>query len=193
MIPRFILLIGPSGSGRSTLIRQLCTDSRYQYISPYMTRNLREGERDKRAVSEKEMDGLEASQSLITVNRIYGVRYGTPKEPILQAFKNNQFPILDWPSEKIDLMIDVFTRRRLFIVYVAPPSLNELYRRLSLDRRDCDGERFRVGSADYAQYLRGAYDTIADIKIISYTDQVLQCARQIHERYLTTCKHPTSS
>ncbi|MBU4010588.1 MAG: guanylate kinase, partial [Proteobacteria bacterium] len=57
MLSKFLLLLGVSGVGKSTLIRELKRlDERFIYISPYMTRPLREGESDKIEVSNEEMD-----------------------------------------------------------------------------------------------------------------------------------------
>ena len=43
---KFLLLLGVSGVGKSTIIRKLLAmDERFVYISPYITRQLREGER----------------------------------------------------------------------------------------------------------------------------------------------------
>lgn len=99
----FILLLGPSAIGKSTLINYLNqkTDNSFQYISPYTTRSLREGEKDKVSISDSDFNIQEASGGFIYVNHLYGVRYGTPLNPIKQAFENGKTPILDFPLDKV--------------------------------------------------------------------------------------------
>ncbi|MBI2459148.1 MAG: hypothetical protein HYV53_01175 [Parcubacteria group bacterium] len=56
---KFLLLLGPSGVGKSAIIDELSKfDNRFVYISPYMTRPLRLGEKNKVAVSDEQMDEM---------------------------------------------------------------------------------------------------------------------------------------
>ena len=65
---KFLLLLGPSGVGKSAIIDELSKlDSRFVYISPYMTRPLRVGERNKVAISDKQMDKMWARGELLSV------------------------------------------------------------------------------------------------------------------------------
>ncbi|HBD04983.1 TPA: hypothetical protein DCZ32_00830, partial [Candidatus Uhrbacteria bacterium] len=59
VMSKLLLLLGPSGVGKSAIIDELSKlDSRFVYISPYMTRPLRQGERNKIAVSDEQMDEM---------------------------------------------------------------------------------------------------------------------------------------
>lgn len=185
MNEKFLLLLGPSGCGKSTIINLLRRQCKhYSYISPYVTRPLRPGEGDKIFLSVPDMDRLQAEDEFLVVNEIYGIRYATPRRPILTAFATQQFPILDWPVSRIDIMINAFTRDRLHVVYVAPPSLEVLERRLQLDDRDKDGARYRAGVEEFVMYQEGKFDGIINLKVTSTQDQIPQLAEQIHASYL---------
>lgn len=188
MNTRFLLLLGPSGCGKSTIIRRLREmDDRYTYISPRITRPLREGEADKVSISDAEMDGMQKRGELLVINVIYGIRYATPRLPITEAFASRQFPVLDWPVDRLSIMIDAFDLDNLYIVYVAPPSLNELHRRLQLDGRDADGKRYEAGRQEWVRYEAGEFDGLIDLRVTSEADCIEALATTIHANYLQAC------
>lgn len=83
---KFLLLLGPSGVGKSTIIRDMqAMDSRFVYISPYITRSLRKGEQDKIQISNQEMDERAARGEFLVINSFYGIRYATPNDSIERA------------------------------------------------------------------------------------------------------------
>jgi guanylate kinase len=187
-MPKFLLLLGPSGCGKSTIIRKLRDmDTRYTYISPYITRPLREGEADKVSISNQEMDDMNARGELLVINEIYGIRYATPRTLITEAFACRQFPVLDWPVDRLSIMSDAFGYDRLFVVYVAPPSLKELHRRLQLDGRDADGVRFEAGRQEWFQYEAGEFDDVINLRVTSEANRIEELASTIHQSYLLAC------
>jgi len=77
---KLLLLLGPSGVGKSTIIKDmLARDRRFVYVTPYMTRPLRKGETDKISISDAELDTMIAGNQFWSVNTLYGVRYASPK------------------------------------------------------------------------------------------------------------------
>lgn len=187
-MPKFLLLLGPSGCGKSTIIRKLREmDTRYTYISPYITRPLREGEADKVSISDAEMDGMRARGELLVINTIYGIRYATPRTPITSAFASRRFPVLDWPVHRLSIMSDAFGYDQIYVVYVAPPSLDELHRRLQLDGRDADGKRFEAGRQEWFQYEAGEFDDLINLRVTSEANRIEALATTIHANYLQAC------
>ena len=92
---KFLLLLGVSGVGKTSIIKELLKlDDRFIYISPWITRPLRAGETDKVSVTEEDLQRLLSAGEILAVNDIYGIRYGTPKQPIKDAFEQGQFPLL---------------------------------------------------------------------------------------------------
>ncbi len=181
---KFLLLLGPSGVGKSAIIQELRkSDKRFVYISPYITRPLRVEETDKVSVDNETLDEMANRGEFLVINEIYGVRYATPKKPIVNALEAGKFPVLDWPIHKIDIMTKAFPGR-LYKVYVSPPSLRELKTRIDKDGRDIDGSRFGKAAEELEQFWNGKYDSICDLKIVSQTGLIPELTRQIYSKYL---------
>ncbi|MBI3255526.1 MAG: hypothetical protein HYZ63_00995, partial [Candidatus Andersenbacteria bacterium] len=158
-------MLGPSSTGKSTVIRELRQlDSRFVYISPYMTRELREGERDKVPVTDVVMDEMNSRDELLVINELYSTRYGTPRVPIVQALDSGNFPLLDWPVSRMDVMTTAFPDQ-LFTVYLVPPSEEILTARLGQDERDPTGSRLQAALQELAEFQSGAYNDLFDLSI----------------------------
>ncbi len=185
MTTKFLLLLGPSGVGKTTIIKKLREmDTHFVYISPYITRKLRASEADKVYVSNKKLDKLVADGKILVVNHLYGIRYATPKERIERAFKRNEFPLLDWPIDRLDVMQEHFPGR-LFRVYVRPPSLKVLRERLEEDSRDTDQTRLKAGTDELKRLKRGEYDHLIDYRVTNPTSSSEAVAEKIYKRYLS--------
>jgi guanylate kinase len=155
---KILLLFGPSGVGKSTIIRELCKlDDRFIYPSPYVTRPLREGEQDKIFISNKEMDRRAKKGEFLVINEIYGVRYATPKKPFVDGLTIGMFPVIDWPIRTACLWQAWFPNQ-WWGIYLWPPSLPELKRRLNIDSRDVSGLRFKEARKEVELLEAGNYD-----------------------------------
>ena len=181
---KFLLLLGPSGVGKSTIIEELCRiDNRFVYISPYMTRPLREGEKNKISISGEQMDEMWSRGELLVINELYGIRYATPRLPIAEALAGGSFPVLDWPVSRIEVMTQAFPDR-LHVVYVSPPSIEALRQRLAKDGRDVDGSRLKNASEELEAYWACRYVGICDLEVVSEENQMLKIAHAIYDSYL---------
>ena len=181
---KFILLLGPSGVGKSSIIQELKRmDSRFTYISPYITRSLRKEEKDKISISDLEMDEMRKRKELLVINSLYGVRYATPRIPIMEALAKGSFPILDWPIERIKIMSEAFLGQ-LYSVYIAPPSVKILAQRLEKDGRDTDGSRFKSALKELEIYWSGGYSGLYDFSIVSEDGKIVNIAHLIYQSYL---------
>jgi guanylate kinase len=181
---KFLLLLGPSGVGKTAIIEELYRlDSRFVYISPYMTRRLRKGEKNKISISDNQMDKLQNRGKFLVVNSLYGIRYGTPISPIIKALTENKFPVLDWPISKIKVVTQAFPDQ-LYIVYISPPSIEILCDRLAKDKRDTDGQRLKNAREELAIYWSSGYFGIYDFEITSEENQIPKITRAIYTNYL---------
>ncbi len=184
MASKFLLLLGPSGTGKSTVIRKLKElDSRFVYISPYMTRELREGETDKLPVTDAVMNEMNSRGEFLVINDLYGIRYATPRAPIIQALDSGNFPLLDWPVSRMDVMTTAFPDR-LFTVYLIPPSEEVLKTRLGQDERDPTGDRLQAALQEFTEFQNGAYDHLFDLSVVTNDNQVPQIAQLVYTAYL---------
>jgi guanylate kinase len=130
---RLFVVAGPSGVGKGTVIRRLRELVPDVELSvSCTTRARREGERDGvdyRYVSDEEFDRLIADGALLEWAEIFGHhRSGTPAAPVAQARAAGRDVILE-----IDVQGARQVREQLpkaVLVFLAPPSLDELGRRL---------------------------------------------------------------
>jgi len=181
---KFLLLLGPSGVGKSAIMKELrLMDSRFTYISPLMTRALRLGETDKVPVNDAELDEMERQGKFLAVNRLYGIRYATPMEPIEKAFREGSFPLLDWPVQNIKVMLEAFSGRT-FTVYIVPPDFATLERHLA-DGRDLDRARYEAGVNELQGYYAGTYHDVVNYRVVNPEQEARKTAEKIYDMYLT--------
>lgn len=188
MLSKFLLLLGATGVGKSTLKSDLFRlDERFIYISPFMTRTARVGETDKISITDAEMDAMADRGEFLVINQLYGFRYATPRLPIVKALNTGLFPVLEWPIQRLHIMRSIFPNR-LFVVYVCPPSTEELITRLKTDGRDKQGNRITEALQELNALNAGELDSLYDVKIISQTNQRLETAELLYKYYLTSLK-----
>jgi guanylate kinase len=130
---RLTVLSGPSGVGKSTVVAELNRTCPQIWISVSVTtRKPRPGEVDGRQyyfVNDKEFDRLVASGALLEWASFAGNRYGTPRAPLKEKLGSGALCLLE---------IDVAGARQVKqadpdarLVFLAPPSWDELVRRLT--------------------------------------------------------------
>lgn len=130
---RLTVLSGPSGVGKSTVVREVRRRCPDVWLSVSVTtRPPRPGETDGVQyffVTDTEFDRLLARGELLEWAEFAGNRYGTPRTPVLERLAAGQ-PVL--------LEIDLQGARQVrgnvpgaFLVFLAPPSWEELVRRLT--------------------------------------------------------------
>jgi len=182
---KFLLLLGPSGVGKSAIIEELIKlDSRFTYISPFTTRPLRNGERNKISISSEEIDIMWSEGKLLVVNELYdGIRYATPLLPIIQSLLREHFPVLDWPVAQMSTIIKAFSNQ-LYSVYIFPPSIDILHEHISKDGRDNTGIRFESACNELKEFFSQKYDNLYNMSIVSEEGKLSTVANAIYCGYL---------
>ena len=126
------VLSGPSGVGKSTVVARLRQASPQIWLSVSVTtRTPRPGEahgREYYFVSERDFDAMAAGGKLLEWAQFAGNKYGTPRAPVEERLQAGIATLLE---------IDVKGARQIraavpaaLLVFLAPPSWDELVRRL---------------------------------------------------------------
>jgi guanylate kinase len=130
---RLTVLSGPSGVGKSTVVAGLRAKYPDLWLSvSATTRAPRPGEVDGREyhfVSDEEFDRMVARGELLEWARFAGKKYGTPREPVAERVAAGVPALLE-----IDIEGARQVRRKVpdaLLVFLAPPSWDELVRRLT--------------------------------------------------------------
>ncbi|HBD04982.1 TPA: hypothetical protein DCZ32_00825 [Candidatus Uhrbacteria bacterium] len=130
------------------------------------------------------MDEMWQRGELLVINILYGgIRYGTPRKPIIEAMATENFPALDWPIARLEVMTKVFPNQ-LFVVYVSPPSIDVLRQRLAKDGRDNDGTRLASATEELQRFWSSGYAGAYDYEIVSEDGRMAEIAETIYSNYL---------
>ncbi|MBD0744270.1 guanylate kinase [Streptomyces sp. CBMA152] len=131
--PRLTVLSGPSGVGKSTVVAHMRKVHPEVWLSvSATTRKPRPGERHGVHyffVDDEEFDKMVANGELLEWAEFAGNRYGTPRRAVLERLEAGEPVLLE-----IDLQGARLVRESMpeaLLVFLAPPSWDELVRRLT--------------------------------------------------------------
>jgi guanylate kinase len=129
-----IIVSGPSGAGKSTLIGRFLKEDRISAFSiSCTTRERRDREvdgRDYQFVGRETFEKMIENDEFLEWENVHGQLYGTPVKEVREALDKGLDLILD-----IDVKGALSVKKRCaeaFLIFVEPPSTEELVRRLSL-------------------------------------------------------------
>lgn len=158
-----IVISAPSGTGKTTLcLRLLQTLSLVSRSISYTTRAPRAGEvngRDYHFVDDVEFDRMVQGESFIEWARVFDHRYGTGLEATREQLASGVDVLLD-----IDVQGGAQIRQKLpdaVLIFLLPPSIEELRRRLRNRAKDTDEvierrlakAKDEVRAAEHYEYL----------------------------------------
>jgi guanylate kinase len=130
-IGNLIVLSGPGGVGKSTIVKVLKTHPEFFFSVSATTRLPRPGEVDGEAyhfVSDQEFDSMIQSGEFLEWAEFAGARYGTPNAPVDAALALGKNVLLEI---EIAGARQVRSKRRdALLVFLEPPSFNELEERI---------------------------------------------------------------
>lgn len=135
-----IILSSPSGAGKSTLSRMLLDwDPSLRFSVSATTRGPRTGEKDGKEYffkTREEFEALINSNGMLEHAEVFGNLYGSPSEPVESAVSKGIDVVfdVDWQGwqqiRKSNMKSDVVS------IFILPPSINELERRLNARGQD---------------------------------------------------------
>lgn len=161
--PLLVVLSGPSGVGKDTVIKEI-KESGFDihHVVTATTRVPRLGENDGRDyyfVSQDEFSRMIDENALLEYAEVHGNRYGTPLQEVRDAFARGKDALL-----KIDVQGGLQVKRRIpqaVFVFLAPPSLEELLARLQGRHTESSDELAqRTRDAHFEMAQRDAYDYV---------------------------------
>jgi guanylate kinase len=163
-----IVLSSPSGAGKTTISRRLMQEDPSISMSvSATTRPMRPGEiegRDYHFVDDAEFQRLVDADELAEWAYVFDHRYGSPKEPIKEALKDGRDTLfdIDWQGTQ---QLEYAFRTDLVLIFILPPSMKELERRLEERGTDSDeiiAGRMRRAAGEIGHWAEYDYVLIND-------------------------------
>ncbi|EGF90773.1 guanylate kinase [Asticcacaulis biprosthecium C19] len=136
-----MIVAAPSGAGKTSLCRRLVSDHADLDLSiSVTTRGVRPGEKDGRDyhfIKQEEMDKLIADKALLEYASVHDAMYGSPRDPVEKALSHGRNVLfdIDWQGAQ---RISARAPGDVVRVFILPPSMAELNRRLVARAQDDD-------------------------------------------------------
>jgi guanylate kinase len=136
-----LILSSPSGAGKSTLSRMLMAwDPTMRFSISATTRSPRPGEQDGREYyfrSRAEFEAMVNTGEMLEHAEVFGNLYGSPRAPVLAAMEAGTDTVfdIDWQGGQ---QVAQAMRDDVVSIFILPPSIAELDRRLRSRAQDSD-------------------------------------------------------
>jgi guanylate kinase len=130
------VISAPSGAGKTTLVEALRATSEFVYSVSCTTRPPRAGEidgEDYRFLAEQDFLAQVEAGEFLEHAKVHGHFYGTLLNPVVANLKDGEDVLIDIDTQgaaSIRNCSDPFIREALADVFIMPPDLDELRRRL---------------------------------------------------------------
>jgi len=165
---RLFVISAPSGCGKTTLCRRLLDDNigLIRSIS-VTTRPPRKGERDGldyRFVSKKDFEDMAARKEFLEYEDNFGHLYGTPRSAVEKSLKEGR-PVLLSIDVKGAMSVKKAYPKNSTLIFIIPPSEEELKRRLLSRMSDADDQiskRLELAEKEMAEKDRYDYTVVND-------------------------------
>jgi guanylate kinase len=177
-----VIVSGPSGVGKDTVISQLClipTDPERYFVTTCTTRPRREYEVDGlhyHFLEEAEFERRRAEGGFLEANYVHGHWYGTPRDQVRAALVAGRDAIL-----KIDVQGAAVVKQKVpeaLLVFLVPPSLEDLFSRLQARATEsADALDIRQRNAALELARQEDYDHV----VVNETGQVARTVVRVDE------------
>jgi guanylate kinase len=182
-----LILSSPSGAGKTTLTRMLMAwDPTMRFSVSATTRAPRPGEVDGREYyfrSPAEFEELVATGQMLEHAEVFGHLYGSPRGPVEAAMAEGRDTVFDIDWQGGQQIRASALARDVVSVFILPPSIAELDRRLRTRGQDTDAviagrmaksesEISHWGEYDYVLVNDDLENTFNDLKIILQAERM---------------------
>ena len=171
---KLIVISGPSGVGKGTIVKKLLKRSGYALSVSCTTRAPREGEREGVSyffITEKKFAEMIENGGFLEHSRHFGNYYGTPKSFVEEKLKTHDVIL----EIEVDGALQVKkSYPEAVLIMVVPPSVEELKARLlKRGSEDEDTIQKRMQRMEYELSKRGQYDyTVVNDKLEAAVDEI---------------------
>lgn len=188
-----IIISGPSGTGKGTLVKKLMdSDPSISFSCSVTTRPPREGELEGvhyHFISQVEYDRLLAQDAFLEHATVHGHRYGTLRQEVSQALAKGRNVLLDVDPQGA---LSVMEQERDYVsIFILPPSFAALRVRLHTRNTDDPQEierRLRNARGEVKNICRYQYALINDDLELAFCQlqSIIQAEKQRTTRFFPT-------
>lgn len=182
---KLIIVVAPSGSGKTTIARRLLEEvDRVRFSVSATTRPARPGEKhgvDYFFLSEEEFDRKIDEGDFLEWEFYNDKRYGTLRSEVDKLMEKGYFPLLD-VEVKGALNVKSMYGGRSLAVFIQPPSLEELERRLV--KRGTEDERTLASRLDLAKKEMQYANRFDYIVVNDELEEAFRQVKQIVELFI---------
>jgi len=181
---RLFLIVGPSGVGKGTLVDQLRVRHPEFYFPPSVTTRMpRAGEQDGEQYlffSPEKFSEIERAEKFLETAVVHSAqKYGTLKEPILDAIAEGKIVIREVDIQGLILIRQKLSSQKFTAIFISPPDFETLQKRI-LQRQP------QISKAELARRLLSANQEIAqknfaDFEIINEENSVEKMVTQVEK------------
>jgi guanylate kinase len=171
-----LMVVAPSGVGKTSLTRRLVADHNDLHLSiSATTRDPRPGEHDGRDyhfVSHDAFQVMIQDDAFLEWAEVYGNHYGSPRGPIVEALERGESVLFDIDFQGA-MKVHAQLPQDSVLIYVLPPSLAEMSRRLharSQDSEEVIAKRLARAKDEVAAWERFDYVILNDDFDRAYSD-----------------------
>jgi len=159
---RIFIVSAPSGSGKTTLCRRLLHDDTGLFHSiSVTTRKPRKGEKnglDYHFVSKARFREMIGERRFLEHEENFGNFYGTPRDPVNASLKKGRSVLLSIDVKGAQKVAAAYPDRSV-LIFILPPSIKALKKRLHLRKLDGPGAiARRLGIAKEELAYKDRYD-----------------------------------
>jgi len=176
-----LVISGPSGAGKGTLVAKLLDqDPSFAFSVSVTTRGRRENEIEDvhyHFISEAEYDKLLSEDAFLEHASVHGHRYGTLKSEVYERIERGQNVLLDIDPQGARAVME--KEKNCVSVFILPPSYHDLKVRLHTRNTENEEEiqrRLNNARGEIAQMDKYRYLVVNDDLELAY-DQLVSIVR----------------
>ncbi len=182
---KLFIFSAPSGAGKTTIARHLLERYPQMTFSVSATTRLRRPNevhgRDYYFLSREEFEASITRDEFAEYEEFFGNYYGTLKSEINRALEAGLYPVFDI-DVKGALSLKRSYPQESLLIFVAPPSMDELRRRLSARNTESEEQlQLRLARAEMELAQKDVFDVII---VNEDLESALQAARELAERQI---------